>query len=303
MRKIPIGETISGAYSFAFAGFLSVLGIAWFPHLVLLAFAGALIYGLDPGLPGEVLRGEFNPGMLFSVLRIYGLLSLATMLVQAIVTVGLQKKALGKLEGPTFFYFTLGTPVWLLLATYILSVVAIIFVFVLTAGVVAAIAVAASHYVAQFGNAIAAVAIIAGVCWYIYFVVRLTFFLPSVVVAEEQIGLVRAWELGAGNFWRIVLVFIVVFLPVSIGFGMIRNAVLAPLVIPGDLAGRFHPGMSMDDIMHTYAGFGKAFMQDLYRAGPFVLVLAVIESIVFLGLGNGAVAAAYRGVTGKSGAE
>ncbi len=32
MNKLPVGETISGAYGFAFAGFLSVLGITDLPH-------------------------------------------------------------------------------------------------------------------------------------------------------------------------------------------------------------------------------------------------------------------------------
>ena len=47
---------------------------------------------------------------------------------------------------------------------------------------------------------------IVAVLWYIYAAVRLVFFLPAVVVAEEQIGLGRSWALGRGNFWRIIIV-------------------------------------------------------------------------------------------------
>jgi hypothetical protein len=298
MNKIPVGQTISGAYEFAFAGFLSVLGITWFPYLVLLAFAAAVVFALEPGLPGHILRGEFDVPLLIEIARIYGLIGLAALVVRAMVTVGLQKKVLGTLEGPTFFYFSLGSPVWILLGAYILVIIALIFILALTACVVGAIAFAAIHYVANFGYAIAVVAGIVGLCWYIYACVRLTFFLPAVVVAEGHLGLVRSWELGSGNFWRIFAVLFVVFVPVAIGLGMLQRAVLAPLVLPPHFADELR-NMTPEHIGTFYMSIAKAFLQQMHQALPFVIVFNVIQSIIFLGLGNGAIGKAYLAVTRK----
>src|SRR5215469_15081609 len=99
MGKIPVGETISGAYGFAFADFLSVLGIAWLPHVVYLLLIAGIVYGLAPELPAQVMRGEFDYSTIYALRRIGGLLWLVGLITQCMVTVGLQKKALGEMPG------------------------------------------------------------------------------------------------------------------------------------------------------------------------------------------------------------
>jgi hypothetical protein len=285
MNKIPVGDTVSGAFNFAFARFLSVLGVFWLPYLLLAAILVASVHFLAPDLPGQIEHGPWDQSLAMNFRRISAIVFAFWLLASAMVTVGLQRQALGLHPGPVFFFFSLGAPVWRLIGAYILAILVIIFVVALTIGVcIAAWFGAASIGSPVAAGALRALAIIAGVCWVIYLEVRLMFFLPAVVVAENTIGLGRSWTLAGGNFWRIVGVLVVIFIPVEIGFGMVSNAVIGPF-IPFDLL--THP--PADPHM-----FVSLMMQQLRVIGPLYVVLALLERIVFAGLGNGAIATAYR---------
>jgi len=298
MNKIAVGATISGAYEFAFAGFLSVLGTVWFPFAILFIFDAGAVFLIAPDLPREIMHGQFDPSVLFGLRRVQGIVWLLGLVIRSMVTVGLQERALGRAHGPTFFYFSLGVPVWRMIGAMFLAIVALVFLAILTVIVTAIVATAAVKFGAHFGWAIAVIAIIAAICWYIYAAVRLMFFLPAVVVAEEQIGLVRSWELGGGNFWRIVAVIFVVFVPVLIGLGMVWGAVVGPF-IPFDLISHFHANMSPDEANRLGTLFVKRLLQEVRLALPFIVVFVIVQNLLFLGLGNGAVGKAYLSVIGK----
>jgi hypothetical protein len=299
MNKIPVGETISGAYGFAFAGFLSVLGTVWLPYLAFLAFSAGVIFLIAPDLPGHIMHGEFDVPTFYSIWRVAGLIWLASLVARAMVTVGLQQRALGLTQGPTFFFFSLGARVWLMLATEFLAILAIVLIAILTS-IVAGIGIWASiHYIPQFGKAVAVILGIVAACWFIYACVRLVFFLPAVVVAEETIGLARSWELGGGNFWRIVAVVFVVFVPAAIGLGIVRNAVMGPFMPMTLQSHLFHAGMTPGEMADSYNVLVKTFLLQLRGIWPFFVVYELIQELIFLGLGNGAVGKAYRAVTGK----
>jgi hypothetical protein len=287
MNKIPVGETISGAYSFAFTKILSVLGVFWLPYLLFVAIVAAAVHFLAPDLPNQILHGPYDFSLAMSFRRISGIVFLFGIIASAMVTVGLQRKALGLHPGPVFFYFSLGAPVWLLIGAFILAILVIILVVAITAGICIAIWFGAANIGSPAAvAALRAIAIIAGVCWVIYLEVRLLFFLPAVVVAENTIGLGRSWTLAGGNFWRIIAVWIVVFLPVAIGFGMVSNALIGPFI-------------PMDFFRHPPADphmFINLMMQQFRVIGPLYLALALVERVVFWGLGNGAIATAYRHV-------
>ena len=285
MNKIPVGETVSGAYSFAFTKILSVLGVFWLPYLLFGVIVAAAVHFLAPGLPSQIMHGPWDLSLAMSFRRVSGIIFLVGILASAMVTVGLQRKALGLHPGPMFFFFSLGAPVWLLIVAYILAILVIIFVVAITVGVCVAVWFAAGHIGSPAGAvALRAIAIIAGVCWLIYLEVRLLFFLPAVVVAENTIGLGRAWTLAGGIFWRIIGVLIVVFLPVAIGFGMVSNALIGPFIPMNFLT---HPPADP-------SAFITVMMQQLRVIGPLYLILAFVERVVFWGLGNGAIATAYR---------
>ncbi len=287
MNKIPVGETVSGAYNFAFAHILSVLGVFWLPYLLFAAIVAAAVHFLAPDLPNQILHGPYDLSLAMSFRRISGIIILFGLIASAMVTVGLQRKALGLHPGPVFFYFSLGAPVWLLIGAYILAILVIIFVVALTIGLCVAIWFGAGNIGSPVAaGLVRAVAIIVGACWVIYLEVRLLFFLPAVVVAENSIGLGRSWVLAGGNFWRIIGVLFVIFVPVAIGFGMVSNALIGPFI-------------PMGFFMHPPADphlFITTMMQQFRVIGPLYIVLALVERVVFWGLGNGAIATAYRHV-------
>jgi hypothetical protein len=225
------------------------------------------------------------------VSHIFGLLGLLSFIVTCMVTVAIQRKALGRHPGPVFTYFSLGTPVWRMAGSWFLAGLLIIFIALFSAAVAGTIWWAAETFLPKFEVLIGTLAFVAAVLWVIYMSVRLTFFLPAVVVAEERIGLGRAWELAEGNFWRILIVFIAVFLPVAIGFGIVSSAFFNAFFVMPDFRG----GVDFHAVMH-------AVFQQMRVAGPFMIVYQTIEQIVYLGLGNGMVANAYLAVTGSAAA-
>jgi hypothetical protein len=133
--------------------------------------------------------------------------------------------------------------------------------------------------------------IAASALWIIYMIFRLVFFLPAVVVAENSIGLGRAWQLGGGNFWRIVLVLIAVMLPIAIVAGVLSNAIFGVYwwmqVQQAVLSG--HP-MPPDQ-------FFAMVMHGLGAMWPAWVAFQIVYATLALGLVLGAIAAAYTSVT------
>ncbi|MGD0144156.1 MAG: hypothetical protein ABSC92_13440 [Rhizomicrobium sp.] len=288
MNKIPVGETISGAYSFAFTKILSVLGVFWLPYLIAAAIIAAAVHFFAPDLPHQLVNGPWDLSLAMNFQHISGILVLVGTIAASMVTVGLQRKALGLHPGPVFFFFSLGAPVWLMIGAFILAFLVILLIGGITAGLCVAIWFAAGNIGSPAAaGGVRALAIIAAACWIIYLEVRLLFFLPAVVVAENSIGLGRSWTLGGGNFWRIIVVLIVVFLPVAIGFGMISQALVGPFLPNFE----FLSHQPQDPHM-----FINLLMRQFRVLGPLYLVFALVERIVFWGLGNGAIATAYRHV-------
>jgi hypothetical protein len=289
MHKIPVGETISGAYSFGFKRFLSVLGVVWFPYLVLIVLCAGLVMLVAPDLAGQLAHGQFDPVNMMRAARFLNIIWLLLFIVSSMVQVGLQRAALGMHPKPVFFFFSLGVEVWLMAAARFLAGLIIVVIVLLTAGVTVAIWFAAGTISAHaVVNVIRAVAIIAAVCWVIYMMVRLMFLLPAVVVAENELGLGRSWTLGGGNFWRMVVIAIAVFVPVSIGFSMVEGAIAGPVMF------------QMDFLKHldhmTPQDFFNSFAQQFRVVGPVFAVIVLIRSILFDGLFAGMVASAYRGI-------
>jgi len=216
MAKIPVGETVSSAYQFAFARILSVLGIFWFPYLIYGAIIAGSVYLFAPDLPNQIMHGPYDASIFPAFRRIIGIVSLVGIITAAMVTVGLQQQAQGIHKGPVFIYFSLGSAVWRMIGAIFLGILLMIVIGLVTVGVCVAVWFGANQ-IPQHGLAtfLRVVTIIAAVCWMIYFSVRLWFLLPATVVAEGGIGLGRSWSLAGGNFWRIIGVWIVVFIPVA----------------------------------------------------------------------------------------
>jgi hypothetical protein len=307
MAKIPLERTIESAYRFGFTKFLSVLGVLWLPALIVCALAVGVVYltwgdiahwhslrsmtvMTDDGRPSpETMEAIFLA--VASVMRFASLIVLVALIARAMVTVGVLRKALGLHEGPVFVYFSLAAPVWRMVGAMILAML-IVFGVAIALSIAVAIVFGATAYVPEGAAwALRALAIVVAALWMIYMCFRLFFFLPAVVVAESRIGIGRAWSLGGGNFWRMFIVLIAVFLPIAIVGGIISNVLFGSLwweqIRATILSGHAVPPREMLDAM----------MRGLRRIWPLYLVYEIVYITLLTGVGLGAIASAYQAVT------
>jgi len=286
---VPVERTISDAYRFAFTRFFSILGTIWLPYLVLALIIVALVRLMAPDLPQLITGRDFDLAAGMELLRLAALVGIFGFIAGAMVTVDLQRKAMGTHTGPPWVFFSLGAPVWRMAGSLFLAGV-VVFVVALIAGLVCAAIWWAAGSLSAVGALIRVVAVLATIGFVIYVVLRLMFFLPAVVVAETSIGIERAWILGGHNFWRIVIVAIAVVLPVVIVFHLLSWALVTPLL---SLYG-----------LHSRMGVRDLLLAALMQYGPkgyLMLFLQLLERIVLAGLINGAVAGAYLAVRRDSG--
>lgn len=300
MKKIPLEATLGGAYRFLFTRILSIIGTIWLPLVLLIAIGGGLVYWLVPhawlaGHLPTLHAKDVEPAMAWALCRpfIVGIpiFGIAVLIAYAMMITGLMRLSLGQTTTPTFVYFSLGANVWRMILAFILCEVMIL----VLGGVLAALvmlfkALAMPHIPHPAGSLLFAVLILAAVCAFLYAAVRLTFFIPAVVVAENRIGLGRSWELGGGNFWRIIVIYLLVLLPVAIVAGIISQMTVLPaimsqiVVLPHDAA----PAQ----VVH-------AFLKALLPVLPAVVAIRVVAQLAMIGLVAGAAGTAYNAVTAK----
>jgi hypothetical protein len=282
--KLPVERTIADAYRFAFLRFLSVLGTIWLPYLILIVIVLGLIRLIAPDVPKMLATGELDVAAGMELLRLAALVSIFAFLAAAMVTVDLQRKAMGTQMDLPYVFFSLRAPVWRMAGASFLGMVVIGIVALVAGGICFAIWWVAGS-LGPVGALIRLISVLATIAVIFYIALRLMFFLPAVVVAEDSIGLERAWNLGRRNFWRILIVTI---------------AVAVPIVFVGHLLLWAFFGASA--ALHELAGQGG--LRALLRSGAMesglkgylILLLALIERILLLGLLNGAVASGYSAV-------
>ncbi|HVU19762.1 MAG TPA: hypothetical protein VHE09_03460 [Rhizomicrobium sp.] len=309
MNKIPLERTIGSAYQFAFRNFLSVLGVLWLPAVVVCAVIAGVIY-LTWGDISQLhslsmqassltdSRDALTQQRLDALLavagslgRFGGLIALLLLIARAMVSVGVLRKALGLHEGPIFVYFSLGAPVWRMVGAMILAVLAIVAVSIATC-IVAGILYWACQFAPDSARSLLrGILIVVAALWIFYAIIRLVFFLPAVVVAENSIGLGRSWQLGGGNFWRIVAVLIAVLLPVAIVAGILSNSIFGAYWWM-----EFRQAVQSGQPIPPDQLFAS-LMRHIGQIWPVWVAFEVIYITLLTGLSLGAIAAAYTNVT------
>jgi hypothetical protein len=296
--KIPFERTIAGAYRFAFANILSIIGIGWFPFLLFVALVSGLVVLLIPMFSGLWIAdaNKFDVARLGAVMLPAGgallLAILAWIVVAAMVNVGIMRKALGQHPAPVFFFFSLGSQVWRLIGSYLLVSLLAWGVATLIVLAITAVSLALQKFAPQAQVPVTVLLSIAAGIWAIYALVRVQFFIPAVVVAENHIGITRSWNLGGGNFWRIVGISLIVTLPAAMASSTITSSMLQ--IAMGSQPLVFTPNMSPDESK-------RVLMQllDVFRSiGPYYAAVQLLYFIVVAGLQAGAIANAYSLVTG-----
>ena len=219
MTKIPVGATIAQAYGFVFGRFFTLLGIVWLSWLVIAVGALFLMRQATVFSTAITMRDFSAIGSVLLVLIPFYLITLILILMQYM---GFTEQALGLRKGSPYFYFKLGQPLWLLVLSFLLVILVFIGVGV-AMGIAIALLTGASVAIGGniAGGLIVSLLAVVLYCAFIYLTVRLTFLLAPAVVAENRIGLKRAWALGKGNFWRMFVIILAVMLPIFIVMGIL----------------------------------------------------------------------------------
>jgi hypothetical protein len=294
--KIPFERTISGAYSFAFRNILSIIGIGWFPYLLLCALVGGVVYQFGPQWQAafDMFGAKPDPAafktIIMTVLPLEAILAPPFIVISAMVTVGIMRRALGQHPGPVLIFFSLGSQVWRLIGSYFLLVLLGIGMVIVMAGGIALAGFALDKFAKTAEMPAIVLLVIAAYLWCVYAVIRVYFFLPAVVVAENHIGIRRSWHLGRGNFWRIVGIFLIVTIPVGLAAQTIESAIF-------QMSGAsfiLQPGASPAEMRQ----FFSTLFEVLKKAWPYFAAVQLLHVIIVSGLMSGAIANAYRFVTG-----
>ena len=303
MSKIPVGATIAHAYRFAIGGFPRVLSIVWLPWLILTA-GGFLLRSSTVAFSTALATGDFGgiSHLLIGLVPFY----ILTVILLFMQIAGITQQALGVRTGSRYYYFSLGKPMWRLLAAFLLTTLIALgsYILLLSAGLLLGVVVAILAKVINFSSATrgilgigAAIAIIAVFCAYVYALARMTFFLNPVVIAEHQISLKRSWSLGRGNFWRIVIVLIAVLAPVF----MLQASLMLSLLTHG-LPPIQPPHATADQIaMHRalVAAWNAAMIKRSADYWFIVYPAYGLAAALFYGLTCGAQSFSYRAITSE----
>ena len=295
MSKIPVGATIAGAYRFAFGNFLAIASIVWLPWLAM-TIIGVLLRPQTLAFSNAIASRDMPA--IGSVLVIMAPVYVLTTLLLFMQIAGITEQALGLRTGSPYFYFSVGKPVWRLIGAFLLMTA--IFVgsyFLLLAagillGIVAAVLAKVMHLSGGLFGFAVAIVVIAAFCAYFYCVVRASFLLNPVVIAEKRISIRRSWALGEGNFWRIFLIVLAVIVPVMVLVTLLVLHFLfqglPPMLPLHASADQIAANRAM--VMAWNAAMMKRMMEYWYLVYPAYGVAAAL----LYGLGCGAQCYAYR---------
>lgn len=300
MTKIPVGRTIARAYAFGFEDFFRILGVMWLP-MAITWLPGIFMRQRIIDLREQITAGNFSAFReMWPILLPFYLMIFVLIFMQII---GIAKLALGIKKGPAGFYFSLGKPVWRLIGSFLLLIVAMIVGWLATVlgGVVTGFLLgllaeaANSGLISGIVGLIVVLAIAALWCAYIYALVRLTFLLVPVIAAEEEgFALARSWTLGLGNFWRMFVILLAVLGPIFVlelafvfAF-MFRGISLPPAHANAAQAAAFQAALNARSI---------EMMGVIYHYWYLTYPAFIVVMVVFYGIYISAPCFAYRALT------
>jgi hypothetical protein len=300
MAKIPVGKTIARAYSFAFRDFFRILGVMWLPMAIM------WIPGIFLQQRMMALQAQATAGNLAAFRELWPILSPLYLVIFVILfmqIIGIAKLALGIKKGPAWFYFSFGKPVWRLIGSLLLLLVAMFVgaLAVLLGGVAMGFLVGLltkavnNNLFTGIVGILAVVAMIALWCAYFYALVRLTFFLVPVIAAEEQgFALARCWTLGHRNFWRAFVVLLAIVAPMFVlEFAFLFGFVFRGLPFPTD-----HADAAQAAIFQAAINARSVEMvQAMYHYWYLTFPIAIVVMVLFYGAYIGAPCFAYRALT------
>ncbi len=289
MHKIPVGQTITTAYRFLFTEIGTILGICWFPAL-LSSLASYFTYLYAALHQADMADGDVQIRLSYLFVTLIGLA--VTIFAASVMAVAITRHVLGRRATGVVAYFAIGPMEWRMFTAtirYIAGSAALLILAVIVADVAFRIA----GVPVDSGSPIRATApeiIAALIAWFAFIgavvvILRMGFFIPPTIVAENHGGLRRSFELTGGNVLRAIAVIAVLGIPfLMLLFGgefvLIRSAL--------------GPAMYAMTPAEFVQRAGEAMQDKLLPWEAFTGVIFVLAS----GLIYGGAAVAYRATIG-----
>jgi hypothetical protein len=251
--NLPVFATIAAAYRFLAREIATVVRLAWFPLIVVAIVqyfsAEAMLDGLSAGVDGTTEQTLASP---------YDLIEwVVQILVVAIVGVSLHRLILfGDHKPGQYIAFAFGRS-----EVFFVVLQVILFAGFLFVGLAWAIAFGNGAAPATGWSAMSPVLImVLNVVVLIYLCTRLSLLYP-IVVAENRLDFLRGLELTRGQFWRLLAVLLLGFLPLALLLGALEGGLwllvssdLPPAEAPGEEAVAIAKGMVIYQVGIFYVG-------------------------------------------------
>lgn len=290
MQKIPVGPTIALAYRFLFTEIGTILGICWFPAL--LSSLASYLTAIYAAMHAEQIQArDLGAEVTYGIVSILGIG--ITIFAASVMAVALTRHVLGRRATGVVAYFAVGPVEWRMFGAIVRYICGSL-VLVIVAVLISALAFSVAGVPVDSAAPVRATApnIIAGLVAWAAFIgafimsLRIGFFIPATIVAEEHGGLRRSFELTNGNVLRAFAVMAVLGTPVLLlllgGEAVLLRSALGPAIY----------GMSPADFFERA---GSAMQQKLVPWEVFTAVVFVLGSALIYG-GS---ALAYRARVGN----
>jgi len=322
MGKFSAKTAIGDSYSFLFRRIGSIAGAIWLPLVINLAigflFTASIV---QIALAADRLLGSPVIGPGYYTLIISLPIFILGLIFNSMAWVGVMRISLGQTQR-TFVFFSLGKQVWRMIAAKLLVTIIAVAVGAALAAIFVAVFRASgmptlhapsnlagwlmfpanSFLVCKMvGVQCPSATVIASlwgllfleVCIWIYIALRVQYFFPVVVMAENRVSLKRSWELSGANFLPIVALLLCTTVPLEAIFFAINHYV--------------RPTLSLAKNTGLFSQPGALSVLAPILANPLGLLLTTAIGLVGrtlnLGLTAGGLVRAYRDVTAKVPAE
>jgi len=220
MNKVPVGETIARGYGFAAARILTIFGLSWLPAVFYAVAASFWLLKLSAAVLSAPRTEGLNDFELFDIAG----LGIVTALASAVIGVALTREALERSHKGVSAYLVVAGREWRLFFA-LLQVYALLFGTILLAGIVGRVgmplAISALGEDRQWLGIPAGTFASAGLCTIALAVlatilIRFDFFTAVQAATEDKCSLSRGWALSAGNFWRLLIVALLLLAPLCL---------------------------------------------------------------------------------------
>lgn len=217
MNKIPVGATVAHAYRFFLGNILLVARAIWIPLLLQLA----VMLVLSRRMALLMAAAEAHDP---SVTTLFGpvlLLACLALILFAAQYAAAMEIALGR-PPHSLLHVPAGRTMWRLLGGVIASGLLVFAIFMIVFVLLSVLTYALDQIAKTTPGAripVLVIAILLAAAFFAFMTliaVRFLFLLAPANVVEQKLGITRAWELSAGNFWRALLVALAIFVPLIV---------------------------------------------------------------------------------------